>query len=195
MRALSLCWFVAAVVLVFAISPAVSQSADFSFEIYAGHYDPGPDFLEDDVTLGLRVGTWINDRVTLQGTLGFVETSGEFRDGSTRARIDADITLVDVSLGYLVGSQGRRVRALVYGGIGGSFANIDATASTPNVVTIIDGLDRDSFTVHLGFGPIFAINERLYLRLAGGFRWYENREDDEIDREIALSLGWSFRSL
>jgi hypothetical protein len=182
---------VVAISLLVAVSPAASQT--YTFEIYAGNYDPDPDILDDDATFGLRLGHWFNKRVTLQGSLGFFKVDEEFSEGETGAEIDADIILVDVSLGYLFRSDKKRFRPVVFGGIGGSFASIDATVTTPNLIALVDDLDRDSLTLHAGFGPIFQVSERFYIRPSARFRWYENREDDEIDQELSLNFGWAFR--
>jgi hypothetical protein len=179
-----------AISLLVAVSPAASQT--YSFEIYVGNYDPDPDILGDDTTFGLRLGYWFNKKVTLQGSLGFFEVDEVFSDGETGAAIDADIRLVDVSLGYLFRSDKKRFRPLVVGGIGGSFASIDATVTSPNLIALVDDLDRDSLTLHVGFSPAFRINERFYIRPSGRFRWYENRADDEIDQELSLNFGWIF---
>ncbi len=39
---------VAAIALVVAVTPAPSRAAAYTFEIYAGNYDPEPDILDDD---------------------------------------------------------------------------------------------------------------------------------------------------
>ncbi len=82
----------------------------------------------------------------------------------TSANIDADITLVDVSVGYRFRADKKRFRPVVFGGIGGAFASIDATVTTPSLIVIVDDLEEDSITAHVGVSPIIHVNRKFYIR-------------------------------
>ena len=60
------------------------------------------------------------------------------------------------------------------------------------VLLIANNLDFDTFTVHAGGGVKIDISDLVYIRPGARFRWFEEREDDEIDQEITLAVGFQW---
>ena len=132
---------------------------------YGGVYSPGPGGVDDEATFGVRAGYALSNQLIVSGSLGRVSFD----------QVDADITLLDVNVGYAFRPD-KRLSLVVTGGIGSAF--------------ISNGGFDDSFTLNVGFGPAIGITDRLFVRLLNRFRWYENRTDDEIDREITLGIAY-----
>ncbi len=132
---------------------------------YGGVYSPDPGGIDDVATFGLRAGYALSKQVLVSGSLGRVDFD----------KVDADVTLLDVNVGYAFRPD-KRFSFVVTGGIGSAF--------------ISDGPFDDSFTLNVGFGPAIGITDRLFVRLLNRFRWYENRVDNETDREITLGIAY-----
>ena len=52
--------------------------------------------------------------------------------------------------------------------------------------------EGDSLTFNIVAGPIIHLTELLYLKPLFKARIYENRDDDEVDTEATLALGFKF---
>ena len=48
--------------------------------------------------------------------------------------------------------------------------------------------EGDSFIMNVGMGPAIRLNDRLIIRILNRFRYFENRDDDNVDQEITVGL-------
>jgi hypothetical protein len=152
---------------------------------YAGLYQPDPSILDDSGTGGVRLGRLMSDRLALVGSLGITKPDVD----DSRLDGDLDVTLLDVNATYLFGGSGWFGFALT-GGIG--YAWIDA-----NIKDSIDpdfGVCRgnrcdvdDSFTVNVGIGPVFKVG-KVNIRILNRWRYFDERDDDEIDSELTIGV-------
>ena len=176
------------------VIPAAQAQVDegmFLFEIYGGNYGPGPDDLDDESTFGVRFGGMLSGRVVLIGTVGRVEFDGNATDGMTSIDWNSDITLLDVTLGYVFRADKRFAIALG-GGIGGAITSFDGELQTPNLRARFEDLAADSFTLNVVVGPVIGLSPKIYLKPILRARWFEVREDDEVDIESSLALGFKW---
>ena len=173
---------VAILMAALAVAPAQAEvtAETIEFEAYLGAYSPGPDVLDSAATVGIRVGYNITQRFNVTGELGFVSTDGKKKRRGGTADVDIDWVFTDFSFVWNIRPNKKFVTTL-YGGPGYAFGSGE-----------IDDVDDDSFTFHVGFGFKWDMTDSFYLRLASRFRWFENRNDDEIDREITFGVGWKF---
>jgi hypothetical protein len=118
-----------------------------------------------------------------------MQAEKEYEEGDFCVEIDADFTLADVSLVYIFKPE-KKLSLGIGGGIGWAFASADVEVSGPSGSYTLQGLEDDSFTAHAILGPVLKLSDRVFLRLATRFRWFEGREDDEVDREITLGVGF-----
>ena len=159
------------------------------FEIYGGNTDPQPDDLDDETTFGIRFGNMLTENVAIIVSLGRVEFDGTSIDGMSVLDFDSEHTLLDVTVGYVFRPASRFAIA-VGGGIGGSFNSFDGELTTPTFRARFDGIASDSFTLHAVVGPVIGLGSRVYLKPVVKARWFEAREDDEIDLESSLAVGF-----
>jgi hypothetical protein len=161
-------------------------------EGYVGAYIPKPDIFDNQVTLGGRVGYDFTKNMGLEGSLGWFGSSKDFDvSPGVTAEIDADFIMTDFSFVYTLFPE-KKFNPKLYGGIGGAFVSADVLVDAPGGGIFFSGIDDDAFTVHFGGGSKISINEVMYFRFAGRMRYYENRDDDEIDSEFTGALGYTF---
>ena len=167
---------IAVAILMVALAPAQAEvtAETVEFEVYLGDYSPGPDVLDSAATGGIRVGYNITQRFNVTGELGFASTD-EKKQGD-----DVDWVFVDFSFAWNLRPD-KRFAATLYGGPGYAFGSGG-----------IDDLGDDSFTFHGGIGCKWDLGNSFYLRLDGRLRRFEDRNDDETDREITFGVGWKF---
>jgi opacity protein-like surface antigen len=187
---------VAILMAALAASPAqaVITAETIEFEAYLGAYLPGPDdVLDTAATFGVRVGYNITQRFNVTGELGFVSTDGDKSRRGRTADVDVDWVVSDFSFVWNIRPNKKFVTTL-YAGPGYAFASadIDTPSGSGNRFDKLQDLDDDSFTFHFGFGFKWDMTDNFYLRLASRFRWFENRDEDEIDQEITFGVGWKF---
>ena len=160
-----------------------------SWELYVGNYDPDPDFIEDDFTAGFRLGGAVNPHFGWQGQIGFFDTSEDLNGGVFSGNIDFESWFLEVSfIGYL--RPDGRVTPNYFGGIGGAFTSLDGTLMGPGPLPIFARADTDSLTLHAGIGVIIDLTDTVYLQPAVRYRGFEARDDNEIDQELTLAIGF-----
>ncbi len=167
------------------------HEGSMNVEIFAGEYDPEPDLLDSETNFGIRYGWDYTRRVGFQFEFWRYDTDGDFTSGMTSGSFDLDLDGIEISLyGFLRPES--RVSILLYGGIGGVFASLDASISGPLLSGVFNNLQDDSFTAHAGGGLRIQLGEHVYLRPDGRFRWIEKRAGDDIDTTLSLALGFNF---
>ncbi|MDH3452978.1 MAG: outer membrane beta-barrel protein [Gammaproteobacteria bacterium] len=157
-------------------------------EVYGGSYSPGPDALDDETVVGFRFGGMLSERVAVIGSLGLVEFDDTATDGAVSVDWDADVTLLDVTVAYVF-RPASRFAVAVGGGIGGAFTSFDGELQTPNLRGRFEDIDEDSLTLNAVVGPVINLSSSVYLKPMFRARWFEVREDDEIDTETTLAVG------
>ena len=161
-----------------------------NFEVFVGSYSPGPDELDSEPTYGIRYGFDFTEKMGLQFELSQTGADDDFTSGMVTGSFDLDVTFLDVSFVRYFKTDGR-ISPTVYGGIGGAFHSLDLIVSGPLVAGSFQNIEDDTLTAHIGFGARIQLGEsRAYLRPAGRIRWFEQREDDEIDTYFSLAIGW-----
>lgn len=129
--------------------------------VFGGVYKAKPHGIHNENVFGIRGGYAVTDRWVVMGSLGHAD----FGRG--------EHTLLDANFGYFF-RPGKRLSLALTGGVGHAF---------------VSDLGRgDSFTMNVGFGPAIGLNDRLMIRVLNRFRWFENRDDDNVDQEITIGL-------
>ena len=149
---------------------------------YAGLYQQESGILDDSGTGGVRLGRLMTDKLALVGSLGVTkpDVDDNIFDG------DLDVTLFDLNASYLFGGSGWFGFALT-GGIG--YAWIDANVRIDPGFGVCDSDcdPDDSFTMNVGIGPVFKVG-KVNIRVMNRWRYFDERDDDEIDSELTIAI-------
>ncbi|MBP7148988.1 MAG: outer membrane beta-barrel protein [Acidobacteria bacterium] len=182
-----------------AAGPAIGE---WNLAVYAGQYSPGPDEIDDELTYGLRLGMMATENWGVAMSLGVMSIDSDFKSDDIRGEIDGDFTFVDVDALYAIGGPDRRLHLVVGAGVGWAFASVDGTVRTrlPALRDVKErdaeftfrGADADSFTANVVLGPAYSFSDKFSIRLQNRWRWFEQRDDDEIDRELTLAAIFAF---
>ena len=179
---------------VLAVVPAAQaevNAGENAFEIYAGIYSPDVDALDDDPTFGIRFNHNVNQRFNMEGTLGFFSSDGREKISGVTVDLDYDVIFTEFSFAAMFRPM-KRAHPMLFGGPGWAFVSGDVKLSGPLATVTFNDLEDDSFMLHMGFGTKFHIGDRTYIRLATRWRWFENREEDDLDKEVTIALGIKF---
>ncbi len=162
-------------------------------EVYGGVYVPYTDVIDNKPTLGLRVGHNLSKRFNITGTFGFISSDNQFEiTPSTVADIEYDIVFGDLSFMYQIRPDSRFVTT-VYAGPGFAFITLEGVVTGPGGPAVaFTGLEDDTFTFHIGAGFKYDLKDNMYLRFASRLRYFEQREEDDLDQEITIGIGWKF---
>ena len=176
----------------FGQSSGSAEEGTWSIGFYGGTYAPGPDELDDQTTYGIRVGYGITPHWFVSGSLGRVSTESEELPAGLSGEVETDFTLLDFSGGYVFFKPERIFRLSLLAGIGGAWASADGelTDTASGATVVFEDLEADGFTVHAGIGPIIRLHKKVYLRVLTRFRYFDDREEDNVDREITLGIGF-----
>ena len=161
-------------------------------EVFGGLYQPGPSILEDGSILGFRLGRAFGRQYGVYGELSFVRTDGEVDTGGIPGVVDVDydLTFVEAIFAYYF-NQHSLAAVSVFGGGGFSFASVDVSVSNMFVDETIENIEDNSLTVQAGADVTITLSERVYLRPGVRARWLEQRDNDAIDTEVFLGLGFT----
>jgi opacity protein-like surface antigen len=163
-----------------------------NFEIFAGNYDPEPDVLDSDPTFGVRFGWDVSRRFGVRTELSLFSQDGDFTSGMTTGNLDITYLFADVSFIAFLWPDSRASLEL-FGGGGGAFNDIEVSiTSGPGAGLALGNISDDSFILHVGGGVRIQLGENIYLRPEGRLRYFENRDDDEMDQLLTLAVGWNF---
>lgn len=187
----SACVIFAGLVLINPLAHAQFEEGTLFAEVFAGSYAPEPDALDDESTFGVRFGGMMTERVAVVGSLGQVEFEDTATDGATSVKWDSEITLLDVTVAYVFRPT-TRLAIAAGGGIGHAFTSFDGELQTPTLRARFEDLDEDSLTLNAILGPVITLSSRIYLKPLIRARWFEVREDDEVDIESSLALGFKW---
>jgi hypothetical protein len=155
-------------------------------EGWVGYSLLGPDVLDDMVSFGFRGGYQLSPLISTHAEFGMLFTDGDIPFGGQSIGLDYS----GFSLAYLVDLNflpDRRYHPVVFGGPGYTFISLDVDAG--GVVGLGGDLEDDAFTLDWGGGVKFDATDRVLLRPALRWRWYENRDEDSIDLEILFGVG------
>ena len=183
------------------------EAGSFAAGIYGGQYKPGPDILDDQGTFGIRFGWMYTKHVGFSASLGSIKWESDddevkrllekefpganLNASNVRADVDVDILLIDVNAWYVFKPE-KRFSFTVGGGIGVTSASADGEIRGPNGTLFFQDITDSSLTANIAVGSIIGITENFFIRLMPKARWYEGREEDAVDIESSLLLGWTF---
>src|SRR5262245_50067616 len=167
-------------------TPAADGSA---ISFYGGQYLPGPGALDDKATYGLRFTFKLSPNTALEFGLGTAAFEGEEQDAGTTLEVDGDVYLFDVAWEY-AWRVDKSFSPLIGGGLGFAFTSVDTEVSGPIGSLEIEGLADDSFTINAGLGARIMLGKTVFLMPAAKWRWFEQREDEPIDSELTLGVGF-----
>jgi hypothetical protein len=185
-------WAAYGVVLLAAIGPSAADVVPESWEIeiYAGTSDPGIEFLDDDVVMGLRLGYNVTDYFNLTTSVGYYSTDEEVSALGFTGDVEFSDTTIDLSaMLHLI--PDKAFNPQLFAGLGWSFVSLDGDITGPGGIapSSIEGED-DSFTAHGGAGLRIDLGSRVYLNGQIRLRWYEARDEDETVTEYTLGVGF-----
>jgi hypothetical protein len=159
--------------------------------IAGGAYDAGPDVIDDSELFDLRFNYALSQKLRVGASVGFSKfESGALPAGLTGS-FDGEVVFVDLGAGYVFRPR-KRLSFAVAGSIGGAFTSIDGAIQDVDGTPLFEDVTGDSLTLSAGFGARIAFTRRIGLRLLKRYRWFEAREDDEIDSDLTLGLGFRF---
>jgi Outer membrane protein beta-barrel domain len=166
---------------------AIDQKpGDWEYAFYAGYYLPDPDALDDGPTGGVRVGYRATENIALTGSVGYTSLDGEEGSGSSRIKGDLDIVMFDFNVWYMFFPD-RRLSFTI--GAGPGYAWTNGSIENDAGVNFDSNHTTDStLTFNAALGPVFRLNDRVDLRLMTRLRYYDNRKDDDLDKEITLGI-------
>jgi OOP family OmpA-OmpF porin len=166
-------------------SAAEIEAGQWAWGPYAGYYMPDSDVIDAGPTGGLRLGYMMSDHWAVTSSFGYVALEGEEGSGEDEIEADLDVGVVDLNLMYVFRPEAKW-SFTAGAGVGWAFVDGEIEDFEGNKIT--DSLSDDSFTYNVALGPIVKLGERANLRLLTRLRWFDEREDDEMDREITLGL-------
>jgi hypothetical protein len=179
--------------LLLAVGPAAgaADQGKWFVGVYGGDYDPGPSVVDDEATFGARFGYLLTPRVAISASVGVADAESKFDQSTFTGNVKGDFTFLDFNAFYMFRPE-KRFRFTAGGGLGGAFASFDGQVTGPGATVVFSDFTDESLTLNAGFGPVFRINDQWILRLLNRYRWFENREDDEVDQETTLGVGYTF---
>lgn len=175
--------------LMVGVCPTAAQvpPQSMQFEVLAGFYEPSPPFLDADLLYGIRFGFNTGAHLMFELELAFQSSDSQVVEMGVPGRIDYEAMLLDLSVGWTFAPR-KKVNGMIYGGVG--YANVDASVEAGEAS--ISGLFDDSVTVNLGAGLRIGITKGSYLRFDVRGRWFNSRDDDEVDGDATVAYGWYF---
>lgn len=141
--------------------------------IFGGINKAKPHGVHNEVVYGIRAGHALTERFLVGGSLGHSDFgSGEQTtiDGNIGYHFPLSKKLYFLGPDFIM----ERISMAFVGGAG--YAAFKSLGS------------NGSFTMNVGLGPAFVINDRLVLRILNRYRWFEDRNRDEVDQEFTMGL-------
>jgi opacity protein-like surface antigen len=176
--------------LLTAASGAVAEER-MALLIAGGAYDPGPDVIDDSEIFDLRFNYSLSQKLRVGVSVGFTKFESDALPAGLTGSFDGEVVFIDLGAGYVFRPQ-KRFSFAVGGGIGGAFTSIDGAIQGVGGSLLFEDVTGDSLTLTAGFGMRIGLTKRIGLRLLKRYRWFEAREDDEIDSDLTLGLGFRF---
>jgi Outer membrane protein beta-barrel domain len=160
-------------------------------EVWVEDYTPGASQLDSDLAYGIRFAVNANERITYAGEFGYVSLSGEFSDGITTTQVDYSSWFSDFVTDINFASKSKVVPA-IFLGLGWAGENADAK-STGNLFTVsVEDAYQSGFTLQAGAALKIQMGKSFELRPGVRWRWFEARDQDDIDTEFLLGFGYRF---
>jgi hypothetical protein len=163
---------------------AATEAGTAQFEVWFGAFEPGADFLDTNLSGGVRFGGNRYDWLTVLGEIGIVRADGS--TGGNDLRWEA--TTLDLAFEFNFATKKNVVPAFVTG-VGYAFP----TSNDSIPPELRDGLLTDSLTIQAGGALKIDLGRDMFLRPAARMRWYFERSENAFDTELLLGLGWRFR--
>jgi len=164
-------------------------------EAGAGSWSPGPSLVSADSSFVLRLG-WKSPQTRWGMDFQYGIDDGKITGLELEGlplEVDLELKPFDLSLGYFP-IMNRRFQLMILFGPGWSWSSAKAKVPVDdeNNINAIKRFSDDSFTVNIGLAARIFFTDKVYVRLDGRGRWYENREGDEIDSQYTAGIGINF---
>ena len=180
-------WIVSAVTITLlapyqaSVAEEETTEAKYEFQSYAGYYFPHTSEVDDDLIWGTRVGRGFQDwRWNVLAGVEYFKPSGQF----------SKIFFFDVS-GVLHFRPDKPAIPTVFAGLGWALVDEDGVGDDdePDISETLTG-DSLFATFGIGFKVFLNRNKTWNLNMRSLARWYEDRDDGDLDREFTAGLGW-----
>jgi opacity protein-like surface antigen len=185
-HALAIGWLCAALALL--VSTSVSARIRVphqEIEGWVGYTVVGSDALDDMVSFGFRGGYQLSPFLSTHAEFGMLFTDGEVQNGLQTIGLDYS----GFSLAYLAEINflpDRQYHPYVMGGPGYTFISLDVDGG---LAGLSGDIEDDSFTLDWGGGVKIDATDRMLVRPAVRWRWYEGRDEGSIDVEFLFGVG------
>jgi hypothetical protein len=191
------------------LTPAVqaSEPGEWSFEVFGGWLWLGdledvsklpgniPDDIEalgvelnDDYTLGLRIGRRHSEKFGYRLSLSFIDIDDSFEgfEDIPESRLSLESYFLDIGFYWYVTGK----NFYLFAGPGLVFG--DAQITGPGGTNWVDETETN-FGGFVGLGTTFEFGGATYIRLEGLGRIYDTDiYSGEMDPELTVALGWNF---
>jgi outer membrane protein OmpA-like peptidoglycan-associated protein len=165
---------------------AETEVGGWAWGIYGGAYIPEPDQLDTGPTGGFRIGYRGSEHTALSGSLGYTKLDGSTGSGATKIKGDLEAILLDFDVWYIFRPE--KTFSFTIGVGPGYVWNDGSIDNNLNLNIDRNHTTDDSLTANAAFGPIIKISENWNLRLLTRFRYIDERQNNDVDKEITLGL-------
>jgi len=158
----------------------------WAWGIYGGAYIPEPNQLDTGATGGFRIGYRAAEHAALSGSLGYTKLQGSTGSGAAKIKGDLQAILLDFDAWYIFRPDSRFSFTV---GAGPGYVWDDGSMENNAGNNLKAGhVTDDSITANVAFGPIIKLGKSANLRLLTRFRYIDQRDNNDVDREITLGL-------
>ena len=189
---LALTLLLAAHVVAAAAPAAALQPGRWEKELYAGTYEPDPKLFDPVGIVGMRVHYVAASQLSVGVDLGFINRQDiefDIAPPDTTGLLEYDAVFLDAILRWTP-LNFDRVALSAFAGPGYSFVSGRVRTSVGDRPDdVVQGLENDSWSAVGGASVRWYFGQGFYLRLLGGYRWFEARDGEDIDRYLSLALG------
>jgi len=162
---------------------------DWTLAGTVGYYDPDPDLIDSQTSFGLSLGHMVGDRWGYQLSASYVDPDQVVQPGI--AELEWDATFVDLAFHWVFG-KGDLLVPSVFVGPGWAFVGGRLETSDQGGGTSQELLSDDSFTVNFGAAVRIDLGEQFFVWPQARWRYFEARDDDELDLEGLVAFGLKF---
>jgi hypothetical protein len=167
------------------------EPGSWAYGFYAGAYLPDPSELDSGATGGARIGYLASDHVALSASAGYTDLDGSVGSGASKIKGTWKAYLLDLNVWYILFPE-KRFSFTIGAGPGYAWNDLSLNNNASNNVSTGHQGD-DSLTFNVALGPVIKINDRINLRLMTRFRYFDERDNDETDREITLGIAFPLK--
>jgi hypothetical protein len=180
----------AAFMVLLGTTPVFAQQGGWQYqlELFGGYYDPKPDVMDEGNLAGLRFGRMTQEMFRFDVTVGYFEGDLLTEEGD-----DRDLTYESFFVNFdetLLLNPDGSVHPTVVVGVGWAWAKLVGHGSG-GLGSGFEKLDEGTLSVNAGLGLEVELGSRASLRPVVRARWFEARDQDEVDLEATLGIAFS----